>query len=348
MKVVKERFGETNGETVYSYELQNDQGFKVNCISLGCIITSISTPDKNGNLENVVLGFDSVEEYLEHSPYFGSIVGRVAGRINNGKFELDGEPYSLPQNEKTNHLHGGPNAFDKRVWDAEIIEKENEIGVKFSLLSNDGENGYPGNVTVNATYLVNNQNELTITYTATTDKKTLINLTNHTYFNLSGNVKKDILSHKLKLKSDEYLELNELFIPTGEKVSVDKKPFDFVNKKELKEAILSNDDQIKKVGQGIDHPFILNENHNEEIVLEDETSGRKLIIETDEESVVVYTSNMLEGDFQIRGVQAKKYLGICLETQGLPDSINQPNFEPCILDVGEEYNTTTKYKFTTN
>ncbi|WP_226666602.1 aldose epimerase family protein [Metabacillus litoralis] len=346
MKITQEKFGECNSETVYSYQMENDHGFKMNCITLGCIITSIETPDKNGKYENIVLGFDTVEDYLEYSPYFGSIVGRVAGRIKKGTFELDGETYNLPQNENTNHLHGGPNSFDKKVWNAKKIENENEVGIQFSYESKDGENGYPGNVTVYATYILNNENELTITYSATTDKKTLINLTNHTYFNLSGNTKRDIMAHKLKLKSNEYLELDDLFLPTGKLLSVKNSPFDFVDGKKLNEAILSEDDQIKKVGQGIDHPFLLTENHNEEIVLEDDESGRKLIIETDEESVVVYTSNMLEGDFSIRGVQAEKYLGICLETQGLPDSINQPTFKPCILDVGEEYKTSTTYKFT--
>lgn len=347
MKITTTKFGEHEGNTVYSYRLENNQGMSISCITLGCIITEIQTPNQNGEIENVVLGYDDVASYLERTNYFGAVVGRVAGRIDKGEFELNGQQYSLPQNENTNHLHGGPNGFDRQVWDAELIETESEVGVEFSYLSKDGEAGYPGNLTVKVSYLLNNENELHIKYYATTDKDTLVNLTNHTYFNLSGNVKKDILSHQLKIKSQKILELNNDFIPTGEFLNVDSTPFDFRDGKEIKEAVLSEHPQIKLVGQGIDHPFLLDENHNEEIMLADKESGRKLIIETDEQSVVVYTSNMLDESFKVRDVQSKKYLAICLETQGLPDSIHHPKFSPCILKAGEEYKTTTKYKFTT-
>ncbi|MGM0875308.1 MAG: aldose epimerase family protein [Bacillota bacterium] len=345
MKIVKEQFGEYKGEPVYSFSLQNSNGMKVTCITLGCIITEVITPNKAGEFENVVLGFDDVENYLENSPYFGAVVGRVAGRISNGSFDLDGQTYSLPTNENANHLHGGPEGFDRQLWEAKTLDGENEAGVEFSYLSKDGEAGYPGNLSVQVTYLLNNQNELNITYSATTDKKTLVNLTNHTYFNLSGNVKTDILSHKLKINSKQFLELSEQLIPTGKFLEVDNTPFDFREEKTIKEGISSDHNQIKLVGQGIDHPFLLENNHNQEIVLLDEENGRKLVVETDEPSVVVYTSNMLDDNFQIRDVQAKKYLGVCLETQGLPDSIHHPEFNPCILDVGDEYKTTTKYIF---
>lgn len=345
MKIEKGHFGDLRGETVYSFALHNRNGMKVTCITLGCIITEVLTPNKAGKLENVVLGFDDVDNYIENSPYFGAVIGRVAGRINNGSFKLDGETYTLPQNENTNHLHGGPEGFDRKLWDAKTFENENEVGVEFIYISKDGEAGYPGNVTVKVTYVLTNQNDLLITYSATTDKKTLINLTNHTYFNLSGNVKNDIQTHHLKLKSKQALELNDNFIPTGNYIDVENTPFDFRAGKAIAEGLTSNNNQIKLVGQGIDHPFLLEENHNQEIVLVDEESRRKLVIETDEESVVVYTSNMVDDSFQIRDVQSKKYIGICLETQGLPDSINQPNFSPCILDVGDEYKTTTKYSF---
>ncbi|MGM7724626.1 aldose epimerase family protein [Metabacillus sp. Hm71] len=347
MKVVKEQFGEYNGEAVYSYSLQNKHGMKVTCINLGCIITEILTHNKEGQLENVVLGFDDVENYLENSPYFGAVVGRVAGRIKNGSFDLDGETYELPQNENANHLHGGLEGFDRKLWDAKPIVTNNETGVEFSYVSKDGEEGYPGTLTVKVTYLLTDQNELIMTYDATTDKKTLVNLTNHTYFNLSGNIKNDILSHKLKINSKKFLELNDQLIPTGNFLDVENTPFDFQKEKELREAILADHKQVQLVGQGIDHPFLLDEDQKKEIVLLDEESGRKLLVETEEQSVVVYTSNML-GDFRIRDVQARKYLGICLETQGLPDSIHHPQFSPCILDVGDEYKTTTKFTFTIN
>lgn len=346
MKLIKEIFGELHGETVYSFTLENHNGMKVSCITLGCIITDILVPDKNGQLENVVLGFDDVESYIKDSPYFGAVCGRVAGRISNGRFELDDHIYELPKNDHTNHLHGGPEAFDKKLWTAKEINNADLVGVEFSYESKDGENGYPGNVTVTITYTLNEDNEFKITYHAKTDKKTLINLTNHSYFNLSGNLKEDILTHTLQVKSNEILELNENVVPTGNVIDVTNTPFDFRGTKRLNEAITSTHEQIKLVGQGIDHPFLLNDHHNQEIVLVDEKSGRKLIVETDQQSVVIYTSNMMEETFDIRGVKARRYMGICLETQGLPDSINHPQFSPCILDAGEEYRTSTSYKFT--
>ncbi|MDQ0228939.1 aldose epimerase family protein [Metabacillus malikii] len=347
MKIVSGEFGQYQGEKVYSYKLENNQGMSITCITLGCIITEINTANQNGEFENVVLGFDDVDSYIEKSPYFGAVIGRVAGRIDKGEFDLNGETYTLPQNENTNHLHGGPEGFDRQLWQASTFEKEDEVGIEFSYRSKAGEAGYPGNLNVRVTYILNNQNEIVVHYFATTDKDTLVNLTNHTYFNLSGNVKQDILSHELTLKSQKVLELNESFIPTGKFLDVANTPFDFRDGKKINDAVSSNDPQIKLVGQGVDHPFLLDENHNEEICLSDEESGRKLIIETDEQSVVVYTSNMLDDSFTIRDVQSSKYLGICLETQGLPDSIHHPEFSPCILKAGDEYKTTTIYKFTT-
>ncbi|PMC39178.1 galactose-1-epimerase [Bacillus sp. UMB0899] len=346
MKLIKEIFGELKGETVYSFTLENRNGMKVSCITLGCIITDIIVPDKNGQFENVVLGLDTVESYINDSPYFGAVCGRVAGRISNGRFELDDHIYELPKNDDNNHLHGGPEAFDQKLWNAKEINDTDLVGVEFSYVSEDGENGYPGNLSVKITYTLNEQNELKISYHGTTDKNTLVNLTNHSYFNLSGNLKEDILSHKLAVKSNEILELNENVVPTGNLMNVANTPFDFRTAKSIEEAVSSTHEQIKRVGQGIDHPFLLNDHQNEEIMLVDEKSGRKLVIETDQQSVVIYTSNMLEESINIRGVKARKYLGICLETQGLPDSINHPQFSPCILNAGEEYNTSTTYKFT--
>ena len=345
MKIEKEVFGELNGEKVYSFTLENRNGMKVSCITLGCIITDVIVPDKNGKLENVVLGFDNVESYIKDSPYFGAVCGRVAGRISNGQFELDGQIYELPKNDANNHLHGGPEAFDKKLWDAQEINHIDAVGVEFSYVSKDGENGYPGNLSVRITYTLNEQNELSITYHATTDKKTIVNLTNHSYFNLSGDLKDDILSHKLQVKSSEILELNANVVPTGKFMNVTNTPFDFNTGKKIEEAISSTHEQIQLVGQGVDHPFLLDDHQNEEIVLIDEKSGRKLIVETDQQSVVIYTSNMLEEPFDIRGTKARRYMGVCLETQGLPDSINHPKFSPCILDTGEEYKTSTTYRF---
>jgi aldose 1-epimerase len=341
MKVIKESFGKIDNQSVFSYTLVNDQGLEVTAINYGCIITRITAPDKNGTFENIVLGHDTLDDYLQDSYFLGAVVGRVGGRIKGGSFELDGKTYTLAQNNYPNHLHGGVKGFDKVVWDAEVLED----GVRFSYISKDGEEGYPGNLTIQVTYTLTNENELSIHYGAQTDKKTLLTVTNHSYFNLSGNAKRDILNHTLTLKSNEYLELDQTFIPTGQLADVTNTPFDFTTEKAVKTGTVTEHPQNVLVGEGYDHPFVLNTNHDNEIILKDTESGRILTIETDEPAIVVYSGNSLnpEGDF--RGVPSKKYLGICLETQGFPDAIHHLHFPSTILDKGEQYSSVTKYKF---
>ncbi|KHF39112.1 aldose epimerase family protein [Halalkalibacter okhensis] len=338
-------FGEIEGKEVKSFFLKNDHGMEVTCINYGCTITKILTPDHQGMIENVVLGFDTIEEYVNHSPYFGCVVGRVAGRIGQSEFELDKETYHLPKSEGENHLHGGNKGFDKVLWDAETEESTNEVKVTFIHESLDGDQGYPGNVKVMVTYLLNNDNELIISYHAVTDKKTLLNLTNHSYFNLSGDVKRDILGHELTVKSDQLIELSETLLPTGELIEVENTAFDFRKGRLLEDGVTSTHPQNQLVGGGYDHPLVLSANHQEEIRLVDQQSGRKLVVETDEPCVVLYTSNMMANTFGIRGVQARKHIGVCLETQHHPDAIHQPSFPSIVLDKGEKYNTTTKYRF---
>ncbi|MCL9969933.1 galactose mutarotase [Anoxybacillus kestanbolensis] len=345
MKLVQEQRTEINGQPIIAFTLANDHGMKITCLNYGCIITSIIVPDKNGNGENVVLAFDDFTSYSINRPYLGVVIGRVAGRIKNSCFELNGKTYKLCANENKNHLHGGEKGFHHVIWQAAAFSKKEEVGVRFSHRSVDGEEGYPGNVDVQVTYTLNNQNEFIISYHAISDQDTPLTLTNHTYFNLSGNVKRDILQHELKIKSDHFLPLDHELIPTGEIKDVAGTLFDLRQGKVLKEVIDSTDPQIVLVGQGYDHPFVLNAHHDEEIVLCDRESGRTLIVETDEPAVIVYTGNHLPNEETINGVPSRKYLGICLETQALPDAIHHPHFPSCILRAGEVYSSTTKYKF---
>jgi aldose 1-epimerase len=346
MRVLQEKFAELNGQTVTAYTMVNDHGMEVNSIDYGCIIIKILVPNSKGTIENVVLGFDTLEEYQQYSPYFGAVVGRHAGRIANAEITLDGITYQLAKNNNGNNLHGGLIGFDKKIWDTEIIEEEDSITLEFTYLSKDGEEGYPGNLNIMMKYTLNNANELLITYEGVSDKRTVVNVTNHSYFNLSGNLKKDILDHTLTLKSDRFLELNEELIPTGELLPVENTSFDFRSGRKIKDGTKTNEPQNILAGKGYDHPFLLADNQNKEIQLYDEESGRCIEIETDQPAVVLYTGNQLEDNFSIRGVASRSYLGLCLETQGLPDSLNHPHFPSAILEKDEVYKSVTKYKFT--
>ncbi|WP_026693143.1 aldose epimerase family protein [Peribacillus kribbensis] len=344
MKVEKQQFGELKGRVIESFTLKNHNGMEVTCINLGCIITRIMVPDRNGNVENVVLGYETLNEYVNDASFFGAVVGRVAGRISKGRFELDGKEYTLAKNENGNHLHGGMEGFNQKVWDAEVVEDENTAGVAFTYTSPDGEEGYPGTVKLRVTYLLNDQNQLIIHYTGISDQRTPLNVTNHSYFNLTGNIKSDILNHRLKLKSHQFLELDEEMIPTGKMLEVEGTEFDFRDERAIKTGVGSLHPQNVLVGGGYDHPFILDANNDHEIVLSDPESGRTLIIETDEAGVVVYSGNQLITDVE-KDTRSKKHLGICLETQGLPDAVNHSHFPSWILEKDTEYVSKTTYKF---
>ena len=345
MQIKREKYGVHNDHTVYAFTMKNNNGMEITCINYGCIITEIIVPDKEGNFENVVLGYDTLEEYVNDTLYLGAVVGRVGGRIKNAQFELDNQTYTLAHNEQNNHIHGGVKGFNRVIWNAALFERDDEVGVIFNYVSPNGEEGYPGNVDIKVTYKLNNANELTITYDATTDKSTPLSMTNHSYFNLSGNLKRHILDHSLRLKSEKFLELDRDLIPTGTVLDVKDTPFDFTKERCIKTGANSNHLQNVLVGQGYDHPFLLDSKHDEEIVLKDLDNGRTLIVETDEVGVVVYSGNGLEEEGFIRGAPIRKYLGICLETQGLPDAVNHPAFPSVILDKDEKYHSITKYRF---
>ncbi|MFZ7943370.1 aldose epimerase family protein [Neobacillus sp. 19] len=348
MKLVDKVFGLYAGEPVIEYSLVNDSGMTVSFLNYGCVITEIIVPDRHGNFENVVLGFDELEDYLELSPYFGAVVGRVAGRIKGAGFELDGKEYLLAENEHPNHLHGGRKGFSSVIWQAEKIETEQAVGVKFFYQSPNGEEGYPGNLDTNVTYLLNNKNEFKITFEGKTDQTTIVNLTNHSYFNLSGNLKRDCTEHILQLESDRFLELAPDLIPTGQMLKTKNTPFDFQHGRRLNAGRSSTHPQNVLVGNGYDHPLIFTNKGENQIVLTDEESGRTLLVTTNQPCVVLYTANQLEAPYSIMGVRARNYLGVCLETQGLPDAIHHPEFPTTILKPEEVYYSTTTYRFFAN
>ncbi len=345
MKIEERVFGHYHGEKVIEYTLTNHDGMSVSCLNYGCVITKIIVPDRHGHLDNVVLGFDHFEDYVAYSPYFGAVIGRVAGRIKNAQFELEGIEYKLAANEHPHHLHGGKKGFNAVIWKVGTMECENGVGLRFSYLSPDGEEGYPGNLDMNITYLLSNTNELSITYEARTDRKTVVNLTNHSYFNLSGNLKRDCSEHILQLESDRYLALGPDLIPTGEILESKNTPFDFTQGRILQSGIKSSHPQNVLVGLGYDHPLLFTKKGDNKILLSDNESGRSLMVTTDQPCVVLYTGNKLSGSFNVSGVQARNYLGVCLETQGLPDAIHHPEFPTVILNPEEVYCSTTKYQF---
>ncbi|WP_042357199.1 aldose epimerase family protein [Bacillus rubiinfantis] len=345
MNMTEKVFGEYDGQEVIEYSLTNDTGMTVSCLNFGCVITKILVPDRSGNAENVVLGFNKMEDYLRWSPYFGAVVGRVAGRIHGASFELDGKVYTLPANEVTNHLHGGIKGFNAAMWQAEQFQDDKGVGMKFFYHSPSGEEGYPGNLDTTVTYFLNNDNELKITYEAKTDQKTLVNLTNHSYFNLSGNLKRDVSKHSLQLDNDRFLELGPDLLPTGNLLDAEDTPFDFRNGRLIEEGIQSSHPQNLLAGKGYDHPLVFSQQGMNTINLCEEESGRQLTVTTNQPCVVLYTSNQLEGPFSIQGVPARNYMGVCLETQGFPDAIHHPEFPSVVLEPGRVYRQETSYCF---
>lgn len=339
VKVVQESFGEVDNQPIYLFTFTNSKGEQVKITNYGSIITTWISADKNGKKSSIVLGYDNLESYLAEPPYFGAIIGRFANRIAKGKFQLEGVTYSLAVNNGENHLHGGNKGFDKVVWDAEIINNDTP-SLLLSYLSQDGEEGYPGNLKVTVRYTFTDNNELEIEYNAETDKSSPINLTNHSYFNLTGDVKNPILNHSLMIDADNYTPIDSNSIPTGEIKSVTATPFDFTKPTKIGE-------KINYIG-GYDHNYVLNKKDNfvEPIaILTDDISGRKLEVFTDQPGIQFYSGNYLNGTLKTDDGQAiEKHTALCLETQHFPNSPNEPKFPSVILNPGEKYQTTTKYK----
>lgn len=335
---------------VESYTLKNQHGMEVSIITYGGIITSLKVPNKQGEIEDVVLGYDSLAEYTKSSPYFGALIGRFGNRIEKGKFSLDGIAYALSTNDGPNHLHGGVKGFDKVVWDAVEVKGDTTASLVLTYLSKDMEEGYPGNLNVKVTYTLDNNNVLDVSYEATTDKKTIVNLTQHSYFNLSGNFSKTILDHEITINADKFIPVDATLIPTGELKDVLSTPFDFRVDKTIGKDIEVENEQLKR-GLGYDHCWVLN-NQNEGMRLAASAyhkgSGRLLEIFSDEPGIQFYTGNFLDGTLPSKQGGTYAYrTGFCLETQHYPDSPNQENFPSVVLSPGEKYQTKTSYKFST-
>ncbi len=345
MKIVKSLFGKTNeGLEVDLFNLTNDNQVSIKITNYGAIITSIVTPDKNGELSNIVCGFDKLEnylsaEYLGSYPYFGAVCGRCCNRISEGKFSLEGKNYALAVNNGPNHLHGGLIGFDRKVWKAVMIETTDKVGVKLSLVSPDMEEGYPGNLNVSCTYTLNNNNELGLEYTADTDQTTIVNLTNHSYFNLTGG-KDQILNHTLELTAKSFTESIES-IPTGKIIPVEGTPFNFLSRKKLGKDITG-------LADGYDLNFVL-DNPEGKLVhagcLCEETSGRKVDVYTTQPGIQLYTGYWIPELNVDEQKTFGSYSGVALETQHYPDSINKLQFPSVILAPGQKFQEKTIFTF---
>jgi aldose 1-epimerase len=350
--ITKSSFGKTaEGVQVDLYTLTNKNGVEVAITNYGGAVVSLKVPDRNGKLGDVVLGFDSVDGYVSNKSYFGAIIGRYGNRIAHAQFSLDGKTYTLLKNNGENTLHGGIKGFNKAMWSAKEIPAKGGQALELAYLSKDGEEGFPGNLHLRVVYTLTDLNELKIEYFATTDKKTVLNLTNHSYFNLAGPGSGDILGHILQIEADKFTPVDASLIPTGELPSVEGTPFDFRKPTKIGQRIDSNDEQIK-LGGGYDHNFVLRREAGDPISLAarvvEPTTGRVLEVWTTEPGVQFYTGNFLDGSARGKGgISYTKRSAFCLETQHFPDSPNQPRFPSTALSPGERYHTTTIYKFST-
>jgi aldose 1-epimerase len=326
------------------YTLENKNGMRVELSNYGATIVSLKVPNRTGKIEEVTLGYDSIQAYQVGKSYFGCIAGRYANRIAKGKFVLEGTGYSLPLNNGPNSLHGGVNSIDKQVWEAKLLND----AVRFSIVIPDGENGYPGEVKLSVLYSLREDNSLVIDYSATTNKTTVLNPTNHAYFNLSGDPNKTILDHELMINADAFTPVDSMLIPTGLLQPVKGTAFDFTISKTIGKDIGAAEDQIR-IGLGYDHNFVLNarDAQTPAIVVKENTSGRKLEVFTTEPGVQFYSGNFLDGSEKGNGTAYQFRTGFCLETQHFPDSPNQPSFPSTVLRPGETFSSQTTYRFST-
>ena len=346
MKITNTVFGHLAGKEVVEYVIENDNGMIIKALNYGAIVTSVEMKDTEGKTENISLGFRTLEEYVAYSPYFGAHIGRVAGRIAEGHFEIDGETFHVDKNAGNNQLHGGKDNFSKKIWDVEMCTLENKASLIFRSVSPDGENGYPGTLKATTTYTLTNQDEWIIDYYAETDKPTLYNPTNHIYFNLTGSVQNTILDHQLFINSHTYAPIGKDSLPTGEILPSAGTVFDLTTAAPIRRAAESGAEQIKQAKQGYDHPFLLSHVKDKpDAILSDEKSGRSVHLYTEAEAVVVYSGNKLKGNFEIDGHPVQKYGGVALEAQALPDAIHYQNFGETVLRPEIPFNSQTIYKF---
>lgn len=350
-------FGTADGQPVQKVTLRTPPGpnaIEMEVINYGGIILSLRTPDRDGNRDDIVMGFDTLAEYLEpkKSPYFGCLIGRYCNRIAKGQFTLEGKTYTLAKNNDPNSLHGGNKGWDKVVWRHEAFHNATGAGVKLMYTSKDGEEGYPGTVQATVTYTLTDKGELVVDYLATTDKTTVINLTQHSYFNLAGAKASDILAHELTINADQYTPVDATLIPVGKHAPVEGTPFDFRKSMPIGARINAGDDQIK-LGLGYDHNYVLNrtgDGLSSAARVADPATGRTMEITTTEPGIQFYSGNFLPKDGTLKGKGGRVYghrSGFCLETQHYPDSPNQPNFPSTVLKPGQEYRSKTVFTFGT-
>ncbi len=344
MNIKKELFGKLpTGEEVDVFTLTNGKGMQVKIMTYGATIIDVEAPDRNGKSENLTLYLDTFDEYAKGHPFFGSTVGRYGNRIANGKFTLDGRQYNLARNDRGNSLHGGEKCFSKVIWKAQDVKSIDAVGVTFTYASPDGDEGYPGTLSAKVTYSVTDRNELKMEYEATTDKPTVVNLTNHAYWNLAGAGSGDILDQQMMINADGYLPVNDTLIPLGKIAPVKDTPMDFVTKP------MTIGSRIAEVPGGYDHCYVLNKKPGEKLSLAakivDPKSGRIMEILTDQPGIQFYTGNFLDGTISAGGKKYVKNGAFCLETQHYPDSPNQPRFPSTVLRPGETYIHRTVHKF---
>ncbi len=338
-----------DGTDVSVFTLTNSSGVEARVTNYGGIILSLRVPDREGRLADIVLGYDNLQGYLNETPYFGAIIGRYGNRIANGRFELDGQLFTLDKNDGPNHLHGGLVGFDKVVWEAAPFATDDESGIIFSYRSPDGDEGYPGNLSVRVVYALTTANTLRFEYEAMTDKATPINLTQHSYFNLAASG--DILGHELMVNAESITPIGSTLVPTGSIVPADGSPFDFGSPTRIGLRINSENEQLR-FGGGYDHNFVLDRGDSSDDALVmaasvyEPTSGRTMEVWTTEPGLQFYSGNFLDGTITgKRGTVYEHRSGFCLETQHYPDSPNQPDFPSTILCPGDTYHTMTEYRF---
>jgi aldose 1-epimerase len=347
-RIEKRAFGKLeDGTTVDIYTLKNPNGLQLEITNYGGTVVTLRTPDRRGRFADIVLGYADLRGYVTDTSYFGALIGRYANRIARGKFTLNGVEYQLPQNNGVNHLHGGVKGFHKVLWQVREVPRADGTALELTYFSKDNEEGYPGNLSVTATYVLTNANELRIEYAATSDKETVVNFTHHSYFNLVGSGSGDILGHELRINADRFTPVDETLIPTGELRAVKGTPFDFTRATAIGSRINQTDQQLI-FGKGYDHNFVLNKKGQELSLaanVYEPSSGREIEMWTTEPGVQLYSGNFLD---KVRGKAGKIYQkrgGFCLEAQHFPDSPNQPGFPSTVLKPGERYTQTTVYKF---
>jgi aldose 1-epimerase len=350
LKIEKGPFGKVDGKAVDLYTLTNSKGVEMKVTTYGCIVTSLKVPDKAGKFTDIVLGYNDVESYVKNNPYFGAVIGRYGNRIGNAKFTLEGKEYKLVKNDGPNNLHGGVKSFDKQIWNAKEVKGNTTVGIEFTYVSKDGEEGFPGTLTAKITYTLTDDNEFKVDYVATTDKTTVCNLTHHSYFNLAGEGTGDILGHEVMLLASKFTPVDSTLIATGELKPVAGTPFDFLKPTPIGARINVENEQLK-FGKGYDHNWVLDRPSGSKDLLLAATviepkSGRCMDVLTTEPGMQMYSGNFLDGTLTGKKGNAYKHrYGFCLESQHFPDSPNKPGFPTTELKPGQTYKTSTVYKF---